>query len=53
MILIGPDLLTGAPRGAGDSLVATVLFTAAGVAMMVVAHRRGLIVPPRWRRHRS
>ncbi len=46
----GPDLLTGGTMGIEGSLVAIVLCTAAGVAMLVAVRRRGLIVPPRWRR---
>ncbi|WP_244924953.1 CPBP family intramembrane glutamic endopeptidase [Actinomyces bowdenii] len=50
----GPDLLTGGPMGLEGSLVAVLLCTAVGVAMMVEVRRRGLIVAPLWRRrHRA
>ena len=46
----GPDLLTGGAMGIEASVVAVVLCTAAGVAMLLAVRRRGLVVPPRWRR---
>lgn len=48
----GPDLLTGGSMGVEGSLAAVVICTAAGLAMAVAAHRRGLILPPVWRRRR-
>ena len=48
----GPDLLTGGSMGVEGSLVAVVICTAAGLVMAVAAHRRGLILPPAWRRRR-
>ena len=36
--------------GIEASVVAVVLCTAAGVAMLLAVRRRGLVVPPRWRR---
>ena len=44
----GPDLLTGGAMGVEGSIVAVLLCTTAGLAMLVAVHRRGLIVPPCW-----
>ena len=46
----GPDLLTGGVMGIEASVVAVALCTAAGVAMLLAVRRRGLVVPPCWRR---
>lgn len=46
----GPDWLTGGDFGVESSVVALVLCTTTGVVMLVLAARRGRIVPPRWRR---
>ena len=46
----GPDLLTGGAMGVEGSIVAIIVCTAAGLAVLVEVHRRGLIVPPCWRR---
>ena len=46
----GPDLLTGGSMGIEASVVAVIVCTAAGVAMLLAIRRRGLVVPPRWRR---
>ena len=46
----GPDLMTGGAMGIEASVVAVVLCTAAGVAMLLAVRRRGLVVPPCWRR---
>ncbi|WP_103063158.1 CPBP family intramembrane glutamic endopeptidase [Actinomyces qiguomingii] len=43
----GPELLTGGEMGIEGSLVAVVLCTAAGIAMLLVARRRGLLLPRR------
>lgn len=48
--IVGPDLLTGGAFGAEASLPAIVVCTAFGVALLVVAHRRGRFVAPMWRR---
>jgi hypothetical protein len=45
--LEGPDLLTGGSFGMEQSVVALILCTTAGVALLVVARRRGHILP--WR----
>lgn len=48
--ITGPVLLTGGSFGLESSLVAFLLCTATGVALLVAAVRRGHIVPPVWRR---
>jgi membrane protease YdiL (CAAX protease family) len=48
----GPDLLTGGQFGVESSVLALVLCTTTGVVMLVMAVRRGLIVPPAWQRPR-
>ena len=49
----GPDLLTGGPFGAEASLPGMIVGTLVGVALLVVAHRRGRFVAPRWVRRRA
>lgn len=46
----GPDYLTGGAFGLESSVLALGLCTATGVAMLVMAVRRGRIVAPAWRR---
>lgn len=46
----GPELLTGGKFGLESSVLALVLCTTTGVVMLVMAVRRGRIVPPIWRR---
>ena len=46
----GPDLLTGGAMGIEGSVVAIIVCLAAGVAMLLAVRRRGLVVPPCWRR---
>jgi len=46
----GPTLLTGGAFGPEASIIAVVICFAAGAALLIVAHRRGQFVPPRWRR---
>ena len=46
----GPDLLTGGAMGIEASVVAVIVCTAAGVAMLLAVRRRGLVVPPFWHR---
>ena len=46
----GPDWLSGGVFGAEASVVALVLCSLTSVALLVVALRRGNLVPPRWRR---
>jgi uncharacterized protein len=46
----GPELLTGGSFGLESSVFALVLCTTAGVIMMILAARRGHIMPPPWKR---
>ncbi|QNQ07825.1 CPBP family intramembrane glutamic endopeptidase [Sphingomonas alpina] len=48
--ITGSDLLTGGSFGAEASLPAVILCTAFGIALLVVAHRRGRFVAPFWMR---
>ncbi len=49
----GPELLTGGSFGAEASLPAMLIATGAGLIMLVIAHRSGKFVAPRWVRQRS
>lgn len=46
----GPDYLTGGQFGVESSVLALVLCTTTGIVMVVMAVRRGHIVPPLWKR---
>ena len=46
----GPDLLTGGSFGVESSVLALLLCTTTGIVMLVMAARRGKIVPPIWKR---
>lgn len=46
----GPDILTGGNFGVESSIVALILCTTTGVVMVVMAAKRGNIVPPIWKR---
>lgn len=46
----GPDFLTGGNFGVESSVLSLVLCTTTGIVMLVMAHRRGLVVPPIWKR---
>jgi membrane protease YdiL (CAAX protease family) len=46
----GPDLLTGGNFGVESSVLALLLCTTTGIVMLVMAVRRGKIVPPAWKR---
>lgn len=46
----GPDLLTGGSFGLESSVLALLLCTTTGIAMLVMAKKRGKIVPPIWKR---
>ncbi len=48
--ITGSDLLTGGPFGAEASLPAIIVATAFGVAVVLVAYRRGGFVAPFWKR---
>ena len=45
----GPTLLTGGTFGVESSVIAFVLCTATGVTLLIMAVRRGNIVPPFWK----
>jgi len=51
--LSGPELMTGGAFGLEASLPGLVVATAAGLAILVVAVRRGRVVPPMWVRARA
>lgn len=46
----GPDLLTGGDFGVESSVIALVLCTSTGIVMLVMASKRGKILPPAWKR---
>lgn len=46
----GPDLLTGGNFGVESSVIALVLCTSTGIVMLLMASKRGKILPPVWRR---
>jgi membrane protease YdiL (CAAX protease family) len=46
----GPDLLTGGSFGLESSVLALVLCTFTGIVILVMAVRRGRVVPPWWKR---
>jgi membrane protease YdiL (CAAX protease family) len=46
----GPELLTGGSFGMEHSVVALVLCTTTGVILLIIAIRRGHIMPPFWKR---
>lgn len=46
----GPEILTGGSFGLESSIVAFTLCTTVGLILLVIAHRRGTIVPPLWKR---
>lgn len=48
--LSGPTWLSGGEFGAEASVVAVLLCSAVGVALLVLAHRRGRFIAPFWRR---
>ncbi len=48
--IAGPPLLTGGSFGLEASLIAFLFCTATGVLLLVMAVRRGQVVPPAWRR---
>jgi membrane protease YdiL (CAAX protease family) len=49
-IIQGPDFLTGGNFGLEASLVAFVFCTGAGIVLLIMAVRRGNIMPPFWKR---
>lgn len=50
--MIGPNWLTGGAFGVESSVLALLVCTTTGVVMLVMAVRRGKVVPPAWRRGR-
>lgn len=46
----GPDFLTGGNFGVESSVIALTLCTTTGIVMLVMAAKRGKIVPPIWKR---
>ena len=46
----GPDFLTGGTFGVESSVLSLVLCTSTGIVMVVMAVKRGKIVPPMWKR---
>lgn len=46
----GPDWLTGGNFGVESSVLALLLCTTTGIVMLVMAAKRGKIVPPAWKR---
>lgn len=49
----GPDYLTGGSFGVESSVIALGLCTTTGIVMLVMAAKRGRIVPPIWKRKKS
>jgi CAAX protease family protein len=49
----GPDLLTGGEFGPEASVVAVAVCVALGAVFVMLAVRRGHVVPPQWRRNRD
>jgi membrane protease YdiL (CAAX protease family) len=47
--LTGPELLTGGVFGLEASILALIVATSAGAALLVVAHRKSQFVAPMWR----
>lgn len=46
----GPDFLTGGNFGVESSILALIFCTTTGIVMLVMAKRRGKILPPIWKR---
>lgn len=46
----GPEVLTGGSFGLESSVIAFLLCTATGIVLLIMAARRGTIVPPIWSR---
>ena len=49
-VITGPELLTGGKFGVEASIIVVTLCTATGLILLVMAIRRGRIIPPLWRR---
>jgi membrane protease YdiL (CAAX protease family) len=48
--LTGPDVLTGGSFGMERSVIALVLCTSTGIILLLIAMRRGHLLPPPWKR---
>lgn len=48
--IAGPELLTGGSFGMEHSVVALVLCTSTGIILLLIAIRRGHLMPPMWQR---
>lgn len=48
--ITGPNVLTGGSFGLESSVIAFALCTATGIVLLIMAVRRGQIVPPFWKR---
>ncbi|WEV41335.1 CPBP family intramembrane metalloprotease [Bifidobacterium sp. ESL0682] len=48
----GPDLMTGGQFGLEASIIPVVIMGAVGIALLVYAQRKGLLVKPSWTRRR-
>ncbi|MDO6963139.1 CPBP family intramembrane glutamic endopeptidase [Rhizobium alvei] len=46
----GPDFLTGGSFGLESSILALILCTSAGIVLMIIAIKRGHVLPPPWKR---
>lgn len=46
----GPEVLTGGSFGLESSVIAFAICTANGIVLLVMAMRRGRIIPPIWKR---
>ena len=49
----GPDILTGGKFGVESSIVALILCTSTGIALVILALKRGQFIPPIWKRQRT
>ncbi len=49
-VIEGPDMLTGGTFGMEESIFALIYCTSAGIIMLVIAMRRGHLLPPMWKR---
>ena len=47
---VGSDWLTGGDFGLEASVIALIVATAAGIVLLILAHRRGHFIAPMWRR---
>ncbi|WP_082456470.1 CPBP family intramembrane glutamic endopeptidase [Novosphingobium sp. Leaf2] len=48
--LTGPEWLTGGAFGLEASVIALVVASTAGIALLAYVHRKGQFLPPRWKR---